>query len=209
MGGPREILGEGLPLPPSMGLPLPPSKGLPPPCSAASAPSLLLLPHAGRRCSPPASRVAVPGCRPPAHLALRALHPPVVQPTCSAQHGGASGLPPCLAQWCTGASGSPASLPPCSTRRCLPPSLAPCSAAPCSCCHLPPCLAAPCRPAALAATAVLPQSVNLSASRAGVPRCRAPATLPSEPVTPPCLTGSTAPLAPVFCATVPGIVFAY
>jgi hypothetical protein len=120
MGGPREILGEGLPLPPSMGLPLPPSKGLPPPCSAASAPSLLLLPPAGRRRPPLASRAAVPGCWPPAHPALRALRPPAVRPPCSARHGGASGLPPALLGV-------------------VAPPWLPAPLLDCSCCRLPPC----------------------------------------------------------------------
>jgi hypothetical protein len=63
-----------------------------------------------------------------------------------------------------------ASLPPY-----LPGSLLHCSAAPCSYCRLPPCSAAPCRSAALAATAVLPQSIRLPGRCAAVPGASHPA----------------------------------
>jgi hypothetical protein len=78
----------------------------PAPCSAASAPSLLLLSPVGRRRPPPASCAVVPGYRPPAHPALWALR--------------RSGLPARLST-----VAPPASLPPCSARWCLPPSLPP------------------------------------------------------------------------------------
>jgi hypothetical protein len=183
----------------------------PVPCSAASMPPgwpppvppyallgrLSAFPAPAAPCRPSASTSGLP-CRCARLLATSPPCPPGPPPS-----GGPASLlgsarrcllPPSRSAWRGGAS-----LAPCSTARLLMLPLA----------SVLGCSTAPCRPAALAATAVLPQSISLSTSQAGVPRCGAPATLPSGPVAPPCSTGSTAPLATVLCATVPGIVFAY
>jgi hypothetical protein len=153
------------------------------PCSCCCLPATGVR-HSTHSTSPPsASRAAVPGCRPqpPAHPALQALRQSGLPAQLSTVAPPAS-LPPFLARWSglparLGTVAPPASLPPCSARWRLPPWLH------CS----------------VLSAFMLGCSAT---SRAGVPRCRAPATLPFRPVAPPCSTGSTAPLAHVLCATV-------